>query len=311
MSEASEHPDRAIVFDVQRACVHDGPGLRTVVFFKGCSLACVWCQNPEGRRHAPELAYYENRCVPGCSLCVDVCPELALREQMHDRVDWSRCTHCGLCESVCPSGALTMVGRAMSADELLAEVSADAPFYAATGGGITLSGGEPILHAAFLRRFLPAAKRAGLHVAIETGGNYPFELLEPLLPEIDLILFDVKAGTSTRHHSLTGHGNERVLANLRRLIELRKQGGDFDLEVRMPVIPTLNATDESVDEIAACLRALGVDHLTLLPYNAMWEAKLPHLASEQAPLGIRPQPGLEDALVERFGGHGIVARAQG
>jgi len=299
----------AVVFDVQRACVDDGPGLRTVVFFKGCALACVWCQNPEGRGPAPELAYYANHCVPGCSLCVTACPEQALRAQLQDRVDWRRCTHCGACEAVCPSDALRMIGAARSPEQLLAEVSADASFHRASGGGVTLSGGEPVLHSAFLRAFLPQAKQAGIHVALETAGNYPFALLEPLLDHLDLILYDVKAGTSTRHRSLTGHGNEQVLANLRALLERRRAGASFALELRMPVIPGLNANDESVAEIAALLQALGVERLTLLRYNPMWEAKLPHIASTQAPLGISPQAGLEEALIQRLHDHGITASA--
>src|SRR5690606_30375759 len=189
-----------------------------VVFVKGCALECVWCQNPEGRRHAPELSYHADRCIPGCKLCLPSCPEGALVEDMQDRVRWDACTHCGACVEICPSKALVMVGEHWTAQRLLAEVLADKPFYQASGGGLTLSGGEPVLHAKFLREFLPLARQAGLHVAIETSGEYPFALLELLLPWIDLILFDVKAGGHERHLALVGHGERTILANLEQLL---------------------------------------------------------------------------------------------
>jgi pyruvate formate lyase activating enzyme len=300
MSEA------AVVFDVQRFSVHDGPGIRTVVFFKGCALECRWCQNPEGRRHAPELSYQVDRCIPGCSLCVPVCPEGALLDRMRERVRWDACTHCGTCVEVCPSKALVMVGEQWSAERLLREVLADQPFYEASGGGVTLSGGEPVLHAKFLLEFLPLAKQAGLHVTLETSGEYPFRLLESLLPYLDLILFDVKAGGHARHLALVGHDDRPILANLEQLL---RHPQCPSVEVRMPVIPGLNDVDDSIAQLSANLRAIGVSALTLLPYNQLWEAKLPSLATQQQPLGIHEPPDDYYAAVERrFAEHEISAR---
>ena len=307
-----EHPqgpsaEEAVVFDVQRFSVHDGPGIRTVVFFKGCGLDCRWCQNPEGRRATPELSYRVDRCIPGCRECVDSCPVAAIADRVADRIDWSACTHCGECVEPCPSGALEQVGQRWTPEALLEAVLADMPFYRRSGGGLTLSGGEPVLHAPFLARFLPLAKAAGLHVVLETGGQVRFDQLEPLLGWIDRVLFDVKAGGRARHRSLVGHTDEQILANLRALLERGAAGPE--VEVRMPVVPGLNDGDESVAGIAARLRELGRLELTLLPYNDLWEAKLPHLDTPRAALGIRARPRADyDELIERFAGHGILAR---
>jgi pyruvate formate lyase activating enzyme len=181
----------ATIFDVQRFSVHDGPGIRTVVFFKGCSLRCRWCQNPEGIRPAPELAYFEDRCLAGCAACLTACEKRALGPSRAGRVAFDRCSACGDCLPPCPSGALRIAGREVGTGELLAEVLRDQTFYRSSGGGLTLSGGEPVLQSEFLQAFLPAAKNAGLHVVLETAGHYPFSLLEPLLPHLDLVLFDL------------------------------------------------------------------------------------------------------------------------
>lgn len=295
--------ESAVVFDVQRFSIHDGPGIRSVVFFKGCALACEWCQNPEAIRAAPELHYDDERCLEGCTRCVSACTEGALRDARPDRAAFSRCTACGACESECPSGALRIVGRARTVSELLEELLRDRPFYASSGGGITLSGGEPVLQAPFLARLLPLAKREGLHVALETCGAYPFSLLEPLLEWIDLVLFDVKAASAERHRALTGRPNGQILENLALLVPRAAL-----LEVRMPVVPGRNDDDENVARTAALLAGIGVERLTLLPYNHLWEAKLSRIGTDRRPLGIRPPPGERyDELVRAFEGHGIAA----
>ncbi|NVB39740.1 glycyl-radical enzyme activating protein [Pseudenhygromyxa sp. WMMC2535] len=310
MSEASEHPDRAVVFDVQRFCVHDGPGIRTVVFFKGCHLSCVWCQNPEGKRHAPELAYHADRCLPGCRACLDACPEGALLDQIQARVNWQACTHCGRCVEPCPSAALDMVGLTRSGEDLLAEVLADAPFHASSGGGLTLSGGEPVLHGRFLAEFLPTAKAAGLHVTLETSGHYPFTLLEPLLDHLDLILFDVKAGGEARHLELVGQPTQTIDANLAEVLARARAGGPA-VEVRMPIVPGLNDGDDALAGLLDRLRPLGVEAITLLPYNHLWEAKLGYLESERAPLGLRVASddagAIHRRVIDRLAAGGVAA----
>jgi pyruvate formate lyase activating enzyme len=297
-------PHQAIVFDVQRFSLHDGPGIRTVVFLKGCALACVWCQNPEAMLAAPELAYYEEQCLEGCTRCVAACPEGAIRPERAARVDFARCTACGRCVDACPGRALRRVGRARGAAELLEEVLRDRPFFAASGGGVTLSGGEPVLHSLFLQEFLPLAKGAELHVALETCGAYPFGLLEPLLPHVDLVLYDVKLVDPARHERATGRENAQILANL---AELVRRG--VALEVRMPVVPGWNTDGGNLAATARLLGELGVKSLTLLPYNHLWEAKLPRLGTRRTPLGIAP-PGADFyvQLQSELAGHGLSVR---
>ncbi|MCC6640626.1 MAG: glycyl-radical enzyme activating protein [Deltaproteobacteria bacterium] len=295
--------DGAIVFDVQRFSVHDGPGIRTIVFFKGCALACAWCQNPEAIRAAPEIYYDDERCLAGCARCIDRCRDGALGDRRPKRVDFARCTACGACVDDCPAGALRIVGRTWSARELLTEVLRDRPFYASSGGGITLSGGEPVLHAEFLTRWLPLVKREGLHVVLETCGAYPFALLEPLLEWVDLVFFDVKAADAERHRTLTGKTNDQITQTLALLL---RRGAA--VEVRMPVVPGRNDDAENVAQTAKMLGRMGVGRVTLLPYNHLWEAKLPRLGTQQRPLGIRPPPGGHyEELVRAFAGHGIAA----
>lgn len=293
----------ATVFDVQRFSVHDGPGIRTVVFFKGCSLECVWCQNPEAIRAAPEILYDASRCLDACERCVPLCGSGALRSGRMGRVDFARCTACGDCARECPSEALRIVGRSWTASELLGELLRDRPFYEASGGGVTFSGGEPVLHAPFLEGFLPRLAGEGLRIAVETCGAYPFDLVEPLLESIDLVLFDVKVADAERHRALTGRSNQQILENLRRLL-----GREMRVEVRMPVVPGHNDGDECVEQMAALLHGMGVGRLTLLPYNHLWEAKLPRLGGGRRPLGVRPPPdGHYETLSKSFEGHGISA----
>jgi pyruvate formate lyase activating enzyme len=295
---------QAIVFDVQRFSIHDGPGIRTVVFFKGCSLACAWCQNPEAKQASPELAYYEEHCLPGCTRCLGVCPEQALGPDRAKRVDFARCTACGKCVEVCPGKALRSIGRSWTALELLGSVLRDRTFYQTSGGGITLSGGEPVLHASFLREFLPLAQGEGLHVAVETCGAYPFALLAPLLPYLDLVLFDVKAADPLRHYRYTGQDNRQILQNLGQLVRR-----EVPVEVRMAVIPGWNSDAQNVAATARVLRELGVVRLRLLPYNHLWEAKLPRLGTARAPLRILPpEEGVYAALQDAFAQHGVFAQ---
>lgn len=296
-------PPLATVFDVQRFSVHDGPGIRTVVFFKGCGLSCLWCHNPEAVKRAPELAYYEDRCLVDCRLCVDVCPEDAIRDQRSERVRFDRCTVCGDCVDACPAEALVRVGREVTAQALLEEVCQDRPFYDATGGGITLSGGEPLLHGTFLQRFLPLAKRERLHVTMETGGSASFEALEKLLPYIDLVLFDIKLIDSIRHERLTAATNARIHQNLARLVER-----GTSLVVRMPVVPGINTDDDNVVATAELLKRLELHDIDLLRYNHFWEAKLPRLGTERKPLGIRPpEASFYESVQQTFSHHGVRA----
>jgi pyruvate formate lyase activating enzyme len=297
-------PHEAIVYDVQRFSIHDGPGIRTTVFFKACALACAWCQNPEALHAAPELTYDAERCLEGCTRCLDACSDDALRPQRNRRVDFSRCTGCGACVDPCPSEALRMIGRAWGVEELHDELLRDRAFFRQSGGGVTFSGGEPVLQSAFLRELLPRLADEDVHVAIETCGAYSFDLLEPLLGEIGLVLYDIKVADPIRHTRFTTRDNSQILENLAELVRRAAP-----LELRMPVVPGWNTDAANLEATAKLMVELGVPSLTLLPYNHLWEAKLPRLGTDRQPLGIRA-PGDEFYVGVRreLESHGVQTR---
>jgi pyruvate formate lyase activating enzyme len=296
---------KAIVFDVQRFSIHDGPGIRTVVFFKGCALDCRWCHNPEAVRRGPELAYHAERCVAGCNDCLDACPEGALVDRVENRVDFALCTHCGACVDPCPSGALEQIGREVGVDELIVDVLRDRSFFDAAGGGVTVSGGEPLMHSVFLERFLERLHGLGVHTCAETAGGVPYEALERLLPWVDLVLFDVKVIDAEAHRRFTGHGNDGIHRGLERLL-----ASGTPVQVRMPVVPGCNTDDANVAATCALLRRMGVGEITLLPYNALWEAKLAALDTHRRALGIRsPDAAFYEDLRAAFARGGIAVRA--
>ena len=244
--------DTGIIFNIQRFSIHDGPGIRTTVFFKGCSLFCFWCHNPEGRRPKPEIQFFPNRCI-GCRECSKVCEhgghELQDGSHVYHR---DQCIVCGRCADGCFAGALQLTGKRVSVAEVMAEVLRDRPFYQTSGGGITLSGGEPLVQPEFARGILEQSKAAGIHTAIETAANCRWQDLALLLLFSDLVLMDIKHMDATKHREATGASNERILANARRLMAT-----DRPVIFRIPVIPTVNDTPEEMRAIAAFVRRLS------------------------------------------------------
>lgn len=272
----------ALVFDIQRFSLHDGPGIRTLVFFKGCPLRCRWCQNPEGLLPYPEMAFYANLCI-GCGKCQEVCPEGAITYQGESRIIRDKCTRCGECAEVCFAEALRVVGRYYTPEELLQEVRRDEPFYRTSGGGVTVSGGEPTMQPLALREFLRLCKESHLHTALETCGFADWETLEGVLPYLDLILYDVKAADVALHREFTGRDNELILNNLRRLVARGSK-----VIPRLPLVPTMTARGENLEAIAALLSELGLDEVHLLPYHRLGESKLPRLDGPLSPLALAP-----------------------
>ena len=240
-----------IVTNIQRFSIHDGPGIRTTVFLKGCNLRCFWCHNPETWNPKPELQLFLNKCI-GCGECFENCPE-----QAHEMVDGirqfhrTRCVGCGTCTDTCYAEALVLVGEDMSVDQVMEEVLADRAFYESSNGGITLSGGEPALQADFSYALLERSKAEGLHTAIETDVNYSWKVLERLLEVTDLLMSDIKHMNPEIHKSCTGATNTQIIANHKRLMET-----DTPLILRTPVVPTVNANDEDITAIAAYVREL-------------------------------------------------------
>ena len=240
-----------IVFNIQRFSLHDGPGIRTTVFLKGCSMSCFWCHNPEGQHPEPELRYFPERCI-ACGQCVIACPNHA--HEMHDGAHVflrDQCELSGKCVETCYSRALQVEGRVMMVDQVMEEILADKPFYESSGGGVTLSGGEPALSSDFAREILEQCKHHRLHTAIETCGEVPWTSLEALLPFTDLIMMDLKHVDGAKHQLATGQPNDRILSNARRLASSGKT-----IVFRTPVVPSVNDTEEEIMQIAAFIREL-------------------------------------------------------
>jgi glycyl-radical enzyme activating protein len=280
-----------LVFDIQRFAVHDGPGIRTTVFLKGCPLRCLWCHNPESIDPRPEIAWRPERCI-GCLACVGVCPHGCHRAEAGGHVfDRASCVRCGLCTEQCWSGALERVGREMTVAQALEPVLADRPFYASSGGGMTISGGEPLHQAEFTTALLAAAKAEGLHTCLDTSGQAAWERLEAVLPHVDIFLFDVKETEPEAHRRLTGADGRLILANLEGL-----SAAGASIVFRCPIVPGLNDRPAHLAAIGVLASRLpGVRRVDLLPYHRLGSAKLASIGREAAPAADRTPEAAETA----------------
>ena len=251
------------VFDVKRASVHDGPGLRTVIFFKGCNLDCFWCHNPESKSPYPQIAFFREKCI-SCRACNAACP--------HPQA----CTACGACTEVCPTEARKRYGEPFSEEKLLDVILADAPYYAASGGGVTFSGGECMLYPETVARLARRCRENGVSVAVDTAGNVPFSSFEAVMQDVDLFLYDVKALDSDLHRRGTGADNRRILDNLDRLLQ-----ANANVLVRVPCIPDFNDGEELARIRDYCeKRGLPVEVLT---YHTLGESKKAALLASACP----------------------------
>ncbi len=245
----------ATIFDIQRGSFVDGPGIRTTVFFKGCNLKCKWCHNPESQSAERQILFYENKCT-GCGKCKSVC----LYNQ-------DKCDFCGKCALFCPNDAREICGKEYTVDEVLNEILKDKKYYGAQGGA-TFSGGECILQVNFLTEILRKSKENGVHTAVDTAGNVPWEYFDRILPYTDLFLYDVKCISERLHKDGTGVSNRLILENLRKLSENKAE-----IIARIPVIPEFNGNDFEMEKIANYLKKIGIKRIELLPYHALGEHK--------------------------------------
>jgi pyruvate formate lyase activating enzyme len=275
---------RGIVFDIQRYSLHDGPGLRTNVFLKGCALSCRWCSNPEARQFQPEIAFFERTCFL-CGDCVPICSEAAIVMDDHT-VTWDRsmCNQCGRCAEVCLAHAFSLIGKDMTAGAVVAQVLRDTAFYSAQGG-LTLTGGEPTLQPEFAEAILRLSKAEGLHTAIETCGAVRWQNINRLLPYLDLVLFDLKHVDEAVHQQFTGASNRIILDNLRRTAQ-----AGANLVVRVPLIPEFNTDRMSLAGIAEFVQSLKVvREIHVLAYHTLGKAKyralgIPYELGQYAPM---------------------------
>lgn len=287
----------ATVFNIQRFCVSDGPGIRTTVFLKGCMLNCLWCHNPESKSPAPVLSLAKQLCT-GCGECIRVCRCHSFADGMHV-INRSACTACGECTQVC-GGALEILGREMTAEEVLAEVMRDEPFYRSSGGGLTVSGGDPLYHPAFTLQLLQLAKENGLHTCIETSGFTRWEQLEAIIPYTDLFLWDVKETHSALHRQFTGVDNALILDNLRRLDGLGAQ-----TVLRCPLIPGFNDRTEHLHAIAALANTLNhVQRIDVEPYHPLGLGKSEAIGQAYPLAGVNmPGNTTVDAWISEITAH--------
>lgn len=259
--------DKALIMDIKHFAVHDGDGIRTTVFFKGCPLKCVWCHNPEGLYAAPSYSYIEHKCI-GCGECASVCDQNvhSFNNGKH-LIDRSRCTFCGKCENVCLGGAIRIYGKKMAIDEILPELLKDRSFYDNSNGGVTLSGGECLLQANFCSELLKALKNETINTAVDTCGVVPQEAFDKVMPFTDKFLYDIKAFSPDTHRRATGMSNEQIIENL---FYIDKAGKS--IEVRIPLVPDYNLIE--IPDIAKLLARLkNLTKVRILPYHNLAVSK--------------------------------------
>lgn len=261
-----------LILEIKGNSLDDGPGIRSVVFYKGCPLSCVWCHNPESKKATVEISFDPNACID-CGSCRNVCPEHAISKDNPFYIDRHQCNLCFLCVDACPSGALDRVGKTMSVDEILKKILPDKPFFDTSGGGVTLSGGEPTLFMDFTSALLRCIKQNDIHTLLETCGFFDLnKFMDLLYPHLDMIYFDIKIIDSAAHKQHCGVPNEKILENFASLAQKTVHDGKILLP-RTPLIPNITDTEENIHGIAAFLKSLNITQAAVLAYNPLWHEK--------------------------------------
>ena len=294
-----------VIFNIQRFSVHDGPGIRTTVFFKGCNLSCLWCHNPESISPQRQIEFNQEKCI-GCGRCFEVCPQDAhyLDENGQHQIDRSRCNGCFRCARECYAQALVGVGESIGVSGLMEAIVTDIPYFEASrqGGGVTFSGGEPMLQEDFLRDVLHECKKLGIHTAVDTAGHVSWQSFEKILPLTDLILYDIKAIRPQKHRELTGVDNQLILANLKKLRQF-----NVDLLIRVPLIVGHN--DDEMDAISQFLKENDIRQVEIIPYHKLGESKYEALDRENRTENLQiPADEQVKAVITSFREAGLDAR---
>jgi pyruvate formate lyase activating enzyme len=295
------------VLRIERFAIHDGPGIRTTVFLKGCPLRCAWCHTPESQSLGLEFLPHGDRCLR-CGTCTSICPQQgALVAASGGPIATDACDMCGKCTEACPTDAREMVGQPMSVGALLAEIERDRIFYDESGGGVTFSGGEPLMQPAFLLDMVHACRASGIHVAVDTCGLVDTEALLDAAHAVDLFLYDVKIMDEERHRAFTGASNVRILQNLERLVAVHD-----NILVRFPLVPGVNEDDENVLALGAFLASLRLTRVDVLPYHRAGIAKYDRLNKPYTLTATQPPSReLQDHVVRLLEGCGLIVRPGG
>lgn len=295
------------IINIQKYSLHDGPGIRTTIFFKGCPLKCWWCHNPESISLNDEIMFREEKCT-GCGRCIKRCKEAAIK--LKDKtiiIDLKKCTHCGRCADFCINEAIEHVGKEIHLNELMVEIKKDMPFYEESGGGVTFSGGEPLMQGDFLNEALKRCKDLRINTTLDTCGYYDWEKIEKIHNNVDLFLYDLKLFDDEKHIKYTGVSNKLILENLKKLSDLGK-----NIYVRMPIIKGINDDSEHVDACVKFLSKLHILQVNLLPYHKLGMNKYDKLSKEyKLTGGETPSDNKMKYLAEKFIKVGIKVKVGG
>lgn len=294
-----------IVFDIKHYAIHDGPGIRTTVFLKGCPLDCPWCHNPESKSMETEFMWIPDRCI-GCGACVEACPSGAISFKKSPVIDEEKCVQCGGCIDACYTEALKQVGKEMSVSEVMAEIEKDRIFHDESDGGVTFSGGEPLAQPVFLKELLIECKKRGIHTTIDTGGLIESKTLEDISDLVDLWLFDLKHMDSKTYQEVIGVPNELILENLMQL-------AGRNVWIRMPLILGFNDRLDNVKATAEFMKEHGFNEINILPYHKAGSEKTPRLLSCKGTTKLYepPSDGKLEEISELFGSYGIIVKIGG
>ena len=294
------------IINIQKYSVHDGPGIRTTIFFKGCPLNCLWCHNPESQSYLPQIMFFKERCT-GCGICVENCPSKALiMERKIPKIISEKCLSCGQCEDSCPYNARQISGNIFTESELMKEIKKDELFYEQSGGGVTFSGGEPLSQLEFLSSMLSLCNNAGIHTCLDTCGFSSWENLKKISDKVDLFLYDLKFMDEERHKKYTGVSNKAILENLKNLSDSGKR-----IFIRMPLISGINDGDDIIKS-AEFLSALNIEQVNLLPYHKMGIEKYERVGvSPQITGMVQPSDQKMSEIQNIFKNYGVKTKIGG